>query len=76
MMIRVMLITVIIITYWRISDEDDDANWSDADHHNQNQVTGGFIFNHLASPGGNLAVPGEEQSFDSCRGHSEPSCRF
>ena len=38
-----------------------------------NQVTGGFIFNHLSSPGGNLAVPGEEQSFDSCRGHSSSS---
>jgi len=39
-------------------------------------VTGGFIFNHLSSPGGNLAVPFEAQNLDSCRGHSEPSCRY
>ena len=39
-------------------------------------VTGGFIFNHLSSPTGDLAVPNEGPSLDSCRGHSEPTCRY
>ena len=30
-------------------------------------VTGGFIFNHLSSPAGDLAVPNEGPSLDSCR---------
>lgn len=39
-------------------------------------VTGGFIFNHLSNPNGDLAVPNEGPSLDSCHGHSEPTCRY
>ena len=39
-------------------------------------VTGGFIFNHLSNPMGDLAVPNEGPSLDSCHGHSEPTCRY
>lgn len=39
-------------------------------------VSGGFIFNHLSNPNGDLAVPNEGESLDSCHGHSEPTCRY
>ena len=39
-------------------------------------VSGGFIFNDLSRPTGELAVPNEGPSLDSCKGHSEQSCRL
>ena len=39
-------------------------------------LSGGFIYNHLASPQGDTAVDRERDSFDSCNGHSDPHCRY
>ena len=39
-------------------------------------VSGGFIFNHLSNQMGDLAVPNEGPSLDSCMGHSERTCRY
>ncbi|CAL4110319.1 unnamed protein product [Meganyctiphanes norvegica] len=39
-------------------------------------ISGGFLYNHLSSPAGDLAVYNEWESFDTCNGHSDQFCRY
>ena len=39
-------------------------------------LSGGYLYNHLASPSGDAAVYNEEKSLDNCNGHADPSKRY
>ncbi|XP_068221602.1 uncharacterized protein [Palaemon carinicauda] len=39
-------------------------------------TSGGFFYNHLSSPTGDIANVVEGESFDTCNGHSDPFCRY
>ena len=41
-------------------------------------ISGAFLFNHLSNPSGNadVAAVAEDESFDTCMGHSAPGCIY
>ncbi|XP_069993980.1 uncharacterized protein [Penaeus vannamei] len=39
-------------------------------------LSGGFFYNHLSTPMGDVAAVVEAESFDSCSGHADPQCRY